>query len=258
MSSLMSRRRHPADQAGPDEETIALERRLFEQRRRSQRTGRLWPLVAALLAALVVVAGGYVVLFSGLLTAQQVQVTGASYVAPAQVRRAAQVPLGKPLARVDLTAIRSRVSRLPAVKSVQVSRAWPHTVRIAVTERVAVAVVPRGSGFRGLSADGVLFRSYGTRPAGLPEIRAQQNAGKDALQESARVVGSMPPALLRRVDHVTVATIDQIKLVMRGGRQVDWGNSSRSAQKAEVLGVLMKRPASQIDVSVPGRPTTRP
>lgn len=261
MSSLMSRRRQPTDpaqRAGADEETVQLERTLFQRRRRSRRFGRLRQLVAIALAVLVVAVGGYVVWFSGLLSAQQVQVTGTSYVAPVQVREAARVRLGEPLARVDLSGVRARVSRLPAVRSVRVSRAWPHTVRVEVTERVAVAVIPQGNGFRGLSADGVLFRGYGARPAGLPEVRARANAGEDALRESARVVGSLPPGLLRRVAHVSVATIDQITLVMRGGRLVTWGNSSQSAQKAEVLAVLMKRPSSQIDVSVPGRPTTRP
>jgi cell division protein FtsQ len=254
----MSRRGHPSGQAGPDEETIQLERQLFERRRRSLRLGRLRPLLTLLVVAVLVIAGVYVVWFSGLLSVDKVQVTGTSMVAPVQVREAAQVPLGRPLARVDLAAITARVDALPAVKSARVSRSWPHQVRIDVTERVAVAVVPRGAGFRGLAADGVLFRTYDARPAGLPRVEDQKGAGKDALQEAARVVGSLPPAVLRRVDHVSVASIDEIKLVMRSGRLVVWGNSSQSAQKAEVLAVLMKRPSSVIDVSVPGRPTTRP
>ncbi|MEP6815386.1 MAG: FtsQ-type POTRA domain-containing protein [Marmoricola sp.] len=252
------RRKKPSGQAGPDEETIQLERRLFERKRRSRKLGRMRPLLAILLAALLVVAGVYVVWFSSLLSVEKVQVTGASMVAPVQIREVAQVPIGRPLARVDLNAIRARVLSLPSVKSVRVSRGWPHQVRIAVTERVAVAVVPRGSGFRGLAADGVLFRTYAARPAGLPEIKDQKNAGKDALREAARVVGSLQPAVLSRVDHVSVASIEQIKLVMRSGRLVVWGNASGSLQKAEVLAVLMRRPSSVIDVSVPGRPTTRP
>jgi cell division protein FtsQ len=36
-----------------------------------------------------------------------------------------------------------------------------------------------------------------------------------------------------------------------------WGSAEDSAQKAEVLAVLLDRDAKQIDVSVPGRPTTR-
>ena len=121
-----------------------------------------------------------------------------------------------------------------------------------------MAVVPRAGGYRGLADDGVLFRGYATRPGGLPEIVDEQDADKGALEEAARVVGALPPWLLARVDHVSVATIDQIELVMRSGRKVVWGTSAQSAEKAEVLAVLVRRPSSVIDVSVPGRPTTRP
>jgi len=38
---------------------------------------------------------------------------------------------------------------------------------------------------------------------------------------------------------------------------VSWGSAEHSAQKAEVLAVLLQQKAREIDVSVPGRPTTR-
>ena len=89
-------------------------------------------------------------------------------------------------------------------------------------------------------------------------IRDRKGADTAALQEAARVVGALPPAVLARVDHVSVATIDQIRLVMRSGRLVKWGDAAQSAKKAEVLAVLMRQKSSVIDVRVPGRPTTRP
>jgi cell division protein FtsQ len=216
------------------------------------------PWLGALLAVVLLVAGAYVVWFSPLLTTEKVSVTGTDALAPIQVREAARVPIGQPLARLDLDAVRARVASLPEVKSVRVTRAWPHGVAIAVAERVAVAVVPRAGGFRGLARDGVLFRTYDARPPGLPVIRDQEGADTAALQEAARVVGALPPAVLARVDHVSVATIDQIRLVMRSGRLVKWGDAAQSAKKAEVLAVLLRQKSSTIDVRVPGRPTTRP
>ena len=54
-----------------------------------------------------------------------------------------------------------------------------------------------------------------------------------------------------------VASVDEIELVLANGRRVLWGSAEDSDQKAEVLAVLLKRPGQQIDVSVPGRPTTK-
>ncbi|RLV48964.1 FtsQ-type POTRA domain-containing protein [Nocardioides mangrovicus] len=242
------------------EETVpVLARR--RPRRRPLRHGlrrHRWLRWVAGVVVLVLLAGSaYAVWFSDLLTARRTVVTGNSYLSGVAVTGQAQVPLGRPLARVDLEAIRQRVGSMPAVRSVQVSRDWPHEVRIKITERTAVAVVEVAGHLRGLSSDGVLFRPYDSRPAGLPEIRDSGDADTAALREVADVVSSLPAGVLAKVDHVSVATVDQITLTMRSGRTVVWGSATDSAQKAAVLAVLLTRDSKQIDVSVPGRPTTR-
>jgi cell division protein FtsQ len=71
------------------------------------------------------------------------------------------------------------------------------------------------------------------------------------------VIDALPAHVARRVDTVEVASVDEIQLVLSNGRRVFWGSAEQSDQKAEVLAVLLERPGQQIDVSVPGRPTTR-
>ena len=112
------------------------------------------PWLGALLAVVLLVAGAYVVWFSPLLATEQVA-HGHRRPRAGPGPEAAQVPIGEPLARLDLDAVRGRVASLPEVKSVRVTRAWPMVWSIAVIERVAVAVVPRAGGFRGLAPDGV-------------------------------------------------------------------------------------------------------
>lgn len=249
---------------GPDaadpaaEETVRLARREFARRRRSRRLLSARPLIKVLVVLVAVAALVWVVAFSSVLAAEKVEVSGNEAVSAAAVEHAAQVPVGTPLARVDLAAIRARVENLAAVRSVQISRAWPHTIGIQVTERVAVAVVKRGNGFRGLDDQGVLFRRYRSKPAGLPVVEATKGADTEALREAARVVGALPSSVSRRVDHVSVATVDRITLVLHSGRSVFWGSAEDSRNKADVLAVLIKRPGKRLDVSVPANPTTRP
>lgn len=256
----MSPTRTPTAQAGADEETVRIERELFEQRRRESRQekrGRRRRPLLLVVAALVVAGLVWLVGWSPVLATDDVEVHGVTSLSAARVEQTARVPLGLPMVRLSTDQIRARLSALPAVASSRVSRQWPGTVRIDVTERRPVAVVPRGSAWRALSADGVLFRRYAARPEGLPEIEDETGADQDALQEAARVVGALPSDLLRRVDHVSVATVDEIELTLRNGRTVVWGSADRSADKARVLGVLVDRPVGTIDVSVPSRPTTR-
>ena len=167
------------------------------------------------------------------------------------------MPIGTPLARLDLGAVRTRVEAIPAVKSAEVSRDWPHGVRIAVTERTPIAVVDQGEGLRALDAEGVLFGTYASQPKQLPLVKTDAGTSEEALVEAGRVVGALPTRIARRVDAVQVASVDDIQLVLGNGRRVLWGSAESSDQKAEVLAALLKRPGNQIDVSVPGRPTTR-
>jgi cell division protein FtsQ len=242
-----------------DERTVRIARRRFARRQWARRW-LAWRrvLLAALLLG-VVVAAVWLVFFSTVLAVSGVQVKGADVLSPAAVRRAAAVPTGAPLATVDLGSVTRRVERLPAVRSADVSRAWPNRVRVDVTERTAVAVVAPaqpGGDVRGIDAEGVVFRRFANRPADLPVIRRGPRADADALSEAAQVAGSLSPSLAAKVAFVRVRTVDRISLELRGGRTVLWGSAEDSAQKARVLAVL-PRTASFYDVSVPGQPTIR-
>ena len=187
-------------------------------------------------------AGSGSVFISSFLTVQQVTVQGESQLSQQQILAAARVPDGAHLAQLDLGAIRARVGALAPVRRVDVSRDWPHGVLIKVTERTPVAVVEIGGSFHAMDADGVLFRDYRRPPAGMPRVVSTADTGSAALAEAARVIASLPSGLAGRVDHVAVAGVDQVSLMMRGGAVVIWGSDAQSALKAAGAGAAA-RPA---------------
>lgn len=241
------------------ERTARRTRRRFARRQWARRWLSLRYVVALLLVLALLGTSVYMVFFSTALQVRRVQVVGNDVLSDARVREVADVPIGEQLALVDLTRADNRVGSLAEVKSVDVSRTWPDEVRIAVVERTAVAVVELAGRIRGLDADGVVFRDYGQVPEGMPRIRPGGSAGTDALKEAATVVSALPEGLVARVDHVEVATVDQITLVLRDQRRVLWGSAEESELKADVLDkLLVAQEASFYDVSVPGNPTYRP
>lgn len=245
-------------EVSPDERTVRIARKQFVRRQWARRWLAWRRLVVGLLVVAVLAGAGWLVFFSSALTVKGVQIQGLHVLRPAQVRTAAAVPLGQPLATVSTEAIAARVQRLAPVKSVDVSRSWPDHIRIAVVERKAVAVVERGGVVRGVDDEGVLFRSYRTVPRGLPVILVSAKTRSDALAEAARVIDTMPADLAARVDHLSVQTVDSITLELRNGKTVRWGSAEDSRSKAEVLEVLLRQRASEYDVSVPGQPTIKP
>lgn len=232
-------------------------RRAFARRRWARRWLTWRRLLAGLLVLGLLGLGAYAVWFSPWLVVEDVRVSGTSQLDAEEVARVAGVPLGEPLARVDLDAVRARVQALATVAEADVTRGWPDEVRVEVVERQAVAVVQIGSGLRGMDAEGVVFRAYDTVPEGLPRVQTASGTSSEALEEAAAVVDALPQDLVAAVDHVQVASVDQIELALRDGRTVVWGSADESAQKAEVLGVLLGEEARVYDVSVPANPTTR-
>jgi cell division protein FtsQ len=240
-----------------DEETVTLAGRDFARRRWRQRLRRLRPLLYAVLLLALAGTGVWLVFFSSVVTVREVSVSGNQTVSSVRVRAVAKAPIGRQLARVDLAAIQARIETIPAVESVSVSRSWPHTIAVEVVERTPVAVVERGAGLQAVDDEGVLFGSYVRQPDDLPLVRTAADVKSEALAEAARVVTSLRADIQARVESVDVASIDRITLKLTGGRTVMWGSAEDSQQKAAVLAVLLERRADEIDVSVPGRPTTR-
>ncbi len=233
-------------------------RRRFARRQWARRWLSLRYVLALVAVVALVGTSIWLVLFSATLQVKNVQVVGNELLSDARLREVADVPIGDQLALVDLRRADARVASLAEIKSVDVTRTWPDGVRIEVVERQAVAVVELAGRIRGLDADGVVFRDYRTAPAGMPRIRPGAAAGTDALKEAATVVAALPKDLASRVDHVEVATVDQITLVLRDQRQVLWGSAEESALKAEVIDrFLVAQKGTVYDVSVPGNPTVR-
>lgn len=241
-------------------DTLERTRRRFARRQRTRRWLRWRAILSGLLLVGLLVGVGWLLFFSSLLGVKGVEVHGASLLTPAEVRSAAAVPPGQPLARVDLARIEGRLRALAAVKAVDVTREWPDQILITLTERTAVAAVPVGSGYRGIDQDGVMFREFLGRPTDLPLITAPDDIDKDSMKEGAHVVAALPVDLREDVDHVEVESIDRISLVLRDERIVVWGSAEESADKARVLTALLAAAPkeSTYDVSAPGQPTTRP
>jgi cell division protein FtsQ len=230
-----------------------------------------WKPVVFGLAALAIVAGvAWALLGSRFLVVRSVQVTGTGpQVSRAQVLAAARIPAGLPLIQVNTAAVAQRVGGIRQVQSAQVSRNWPHTVVISIRLRTpvfAVAVV-RG-GYALVDAYGVDVRDAARRPRGLPLLQLTAGAagpgwaaGPSSLRPvasaAAAVLRELPPRIARRVAVVTAPTPADVSLQLANGVVIVWGDTSRPAEKARELALLMRTHARLYDVSAPGTAVTQ-
>ncbi|GAA1837491.1 FtsQ-type POTRA domain-containing protein [Pseudonocardia ailaonensis] len=232
-------------------------KRPLDKRFTRRRRIALLVVVLALLGALA--TGAYALLFwSGLADVEDVQVSGTLSVSRDEVLSAAAVQTGGPLAAVDTKAIADRVADVTGVGAVVVSRNWPHTVAIAVTERVAVALARGPQGLTLVDAKGVAYQPAPQVPPVLPVLGFGAVGPDDPATKAAlSVLAALPDTLRPQVTTIDVDTsvgAPTVRLGL-GDRQVLFGSPDRADKKVAVLVPLLTQKGETFDVSSPELPT---
>lgn len=227
-------------------------------RQRRLRAAVPWLVLAGIVAVLAGCAG--IVGFTGVFGVRQIVVNGTAVATPEEVREAADIRTGTPLARVDTAAVATRIERLASVRSAAVRRRWPGTLVVQVTERVAAAVVPvpDGTGFLVVDETGVAFDTLQQRPADLSVVRVTAPSATDPATKAAMIVlRSLPAELLEPLGALVAEAPARIRLELTDGRVVVWGDSTANDAKARVAIVLLGGPGKVLDVSAPGLVSVR-
>jgi cell division protein FtsQ len=228
----------------------SVRRFMARARRRRGSPTRRWGLAAGAIGTVGLLA--WVVWVSPLLAVAEVRVTGTDVLSPADVREVAAVTEGTPLSRVRVAEVADRVGSLAPVAQVEVSRSWPTTLEVAVTERTAVAAVPVGGQFGLLDGDGVVFHTVASPPGRLPIVELSEPGPDDPSTAAAlTVLAALTPELRAQLGTLTAAGPARIELRLDTGRTVVWGDDSASDEKARVATALLDRDAEVIDVSAP-------
>jgi cell division protein FtsQ len=195
---------------------------------------------------------GWLLLGTSVAGVRTVEVTGARMVDPAQVREVAAIAAGTPLALLDTGAVRARVRTIAAVADADVSRHWPSTVVIALTERTPVATVSVADHYVLLDAAGVVFGPSSARPAGLPVVKVAKPGPDDPNTSAAlRVLAALTPQLRAKLSLLVVDSPTRIRLELTDDRTVIWGDAESSDAKAKAATALLNRDGQTIDVSAP-------
>lgn len=199
---------------------------------------------------------------SPLLDVEEIQVVGVAPERVAAVGRAAGIGVGDSIVTFLPGSVTGNVRDLPWVDTVSVTRDFPDTVRIRVTERQPVAWVAAGPRVLLVDREARVLWRADTAPAGIPElVGAADLAGPGGQIRPvvlATVAEAFGPALRARV---TSATLEDGTLTVQvaSGPQVRFGPPREVRAKARVAAavlVALSGPVSYIDVTVPAAPAS--
>jgi cell division protein FtsQ len=229
-----------------------------EGRRRLRRLTALAVAAAAIVVAVAVTR-------SPVLDVDRIQVVGASHTPVDEVQRATGIPRHAPMTDVDLDRARRGVLALPWVNTVSITRQWPASVHVVITERTAIAVVSAGQrGFALVDGSGRVLELVPAPPEGVLSIANVPEPGEpgtniDASAGDALLVARAMSAALRAEVSTIVAEADGVVLRLIAGGVVRLGPPTDLAVKLRdadtMLTAVDTTDLCAIDVRVPGAPS---
>ncbi|WP_051266883.1 cell division protein FtsQ/DivIB [Nakamurella lactea] len=225
---------------------------------------RRWPWVLSIGLVLALLAGGaYVFWKTPMFAVRGISISSSDGkplpgALTAAVKTATKGQIGTPLVSVDLGAVQADVAAVPQVKSVTAAREWPNILSLTITARVAVAVTNANGAWWSLDADGLPYVSSKTRPASLPAIELATPGPHDpATRAALDVVKALPKPVRAMVSRIRAPSAYQVTLVLNDDRTVIWGDGSNTAQKAQILPVVLEQPGTVFDLTDPTMVTVK-
>lgn len=217
------------------------------------------PLVIAAAVVVVIAVLAAVALLSPLLHLREVTVEGADHLDQEEVVSVSGLNERENLLFADTDAAAAAVSGMPWVKTVTVSRSWPSTVVVDITEYQAVGYIERDGDPSVVDENGTVFLR-GMAPEGTTRIDVDdaEDAGVDAaVAAAATVLAALHEGLRANVEMVEADSAEDITLRFASGREVHWGSADRAEEKAVATELVLTREGQRWNVSNPSVPSVR-
>jgi Cell division septal protein len=222
-------------------------------------------------AALAGAVGLYgIALNSSLFALKKVEVRGATPALSRRINAAVKPFRGRSLVGLDRAGVERAILAIPEVKSAQVDRDFPNTLRVFVAREHPVAVLRRGRDAWVIAASGKVVRPLRRgRGQDLPRVWVPASVavspGDPLADRGARTAIEVLATLLRSKHSMRPTSVlahdGDLTLTLGSSTELRFGDASDAALKLavaeKILPDLAAPPAGSIaylDVSVPDRP----
>ncbi|GLY33744.1 FtsQ-type POTRA domain-containing protein [Kineosporia sp. NBRC 101731] len=254
----------------------------FAARARARRRRQV---LVGLFTVMVLGGGSWLAVLSPWARVNRVTVSGLDRVPESTVRDTTDTEIGHSMLLTRTSDITAQLSKLRLVKSVEVSRSWPGTLKVEVTEREPVAALPSSQVAANsnnenaqtsdplqmmqlVDDEGVVIETVPapSTPAGLPRIEVALGERQSVanLRGTLAVLNGLPGNLSSRLKAIGTRSPDGIWLRLsapvEGAKErtvlVQWGDAEQGGKKAKVLTALLRQKAKTYDVRAPEMPST--
>lgn len=237
------------------------ERRIAEARKKRQvRMVLAIVLVGALAATTIALYR------SQLFDIRTVQVVGVEHLTADAIRARAAVPSDATLLRFPARNIERRLLSYAWVSDVQVTRDFPHTLRVRIVERKPAALVDTGKAFWIVDYQGMVLGEQSLEETTtLPivrdipglQLRAGRSSSSQILKNALEVLSGISAQLRQKVRAVSAPSIDETTLLTTDNVEVIVGHAVDLAKKDVIILKIMREQSGSV-VTIDVRSTDRP
>ncbi|MDO5740563.1 MAG: FtsQ-type POTRA domain-containing protein [Ornithinimicrobium sp.] len=222
----------------------------------------IWGAIVLALAAGVI----FLFFFSAAFVVKDLHVADAKGELATSVEELADIPRGRPLARVSEAKINERVQADLRVARVSVERQWPSSVTLRVVQREPALVLQQGGSMWLADVDGVVFDEVGKAPGKLPVVTVPTKPTElsaATVQGLVQLWATRPKANVLGGKLSTPALSRTGSVTMRVGQvTIVWGPPVEAEKKWKVVSALLAQDsidpsgviAQKIDVTLPDTP----
>ncbi|NLF80102.1 MAG: FtsQ-type POTRA domain-containing protein [Clostridia bacterium] len=247
---------------------------IYRNQRRRHRNVR-WVLVPVFMV--VCLAAGYFFAISGFFALDRILVEGNEAIPSKDIISLSRLERGMNIFAADGPTVQMLLSIEPRLKSVEMVRRIPNTIRLIVTERQPVALLHSGKIFLELDSAGRILDRYGrlanqsgpdSRP--LPLLSGIDTTGwglmpgcflkGEQIKTGLAIIDGLPESA-GDIGEINVADLEFIKLYSNSGLEIRLGDSSDLEEKYLLYSAIITEnteksgPAIKyIDVSIKNKP----
>lgn len=217
----------------------------------------------AVIAAVIV---GAVVWFTPLTSIKNVEVNGVVHANAEELQKASGIEAGQNLAKLDSAGAAKKVAEQPWVRRATVSRSWPSTAKIDITEYSSVLFMRATDGDHLFDAEGNEFLTA-PAPEGTVELVEaprvdQPTNGKidpepEALNAALKTAAALSEQLRAEVAQIKAPSATEISLKMKNGKAFFIGSTDNLQQKVRAVELLKDREENNWNLSNPLQPTVQ-
>ena len=193
--------------------------------------------------------------FTPLMPVRNIAVEGNHALSEEYVHELAAIAPDTPMGRVDVRRTAQNIAADPWVETVTVSRDWPGSVQVELTEHVAVAYVAKADGTHLIDSNGVDFLTAEPPPEAIELV----NAPLEDAEAMAGVV-AIAASISEKARHdVAAIEVEPRNNVLRthDGRTIVWGASEDNQNKSYALETVLQLEGTEFNITNPQLVTSR-